>query len=47
MGLEKIDTCDLVEELKKREGVETFILAPYEIKKFTFEGTMVLLKIID
>lgn len=30
MDLTKIATCDLVEELSKREGVEKFFVAPYE-----------------
>lgn len=30
MDLTKIATCDLVEELSKREGVEKLLVAPYE-----------------
>lgn len=30
MDLTKIATCDLVEELSKREGVEKSFVAPYE-----------------
>lgn len=47
MDLKDYKTCELVEELKKREGVWGVQLEPYEVKKIEAEGPMVLLKIID
>ena len=43
----KIPTKDLVEELKKREGVRTAIAEPYENKSFNVEGPAIVLVIID
>lgn len=41
-NLSEIPTCELVEELKNREGVESFEIAPYEekyvIKKYPADG---------
>ena len=47
MELKNISTCELVKELKKREGVEFVILEPYEKQTVEIEGPMVLLKVID
>lgn len=40
-------TCELVEELKKREGVEEITVEPYATKQITVDGPAVILKIID
>ena len=50
-NLEKIDlknikTCELVEELSKRKGVE-IIVEPYQKKQIKVEGPIIILKIID
>ena len=45
--LSKVDTCDLVEELIYREGVDYMRLDPYERKCEAFEGPMIVLKVID
>lgn len=45
--MKNIKTCDLVEELSKREGVEKIVIAPYEKEKIELEGPIVVLKIID
>ncbi|MCP1226743.1 BC1881 family protein [Sebaldella sp. S0638] len=47
MKIEDIKTCELVEELKRREGVETVVVFPYEKKNIEAEGAMIVLKIID
>ena len=47
MDLKDYKTCELVEELKKREGVFGIQLDPYETKEIVAEGPMILLKIID
>ena len=47
MELKDIPTCELVEELMKREGVNTIILDPYQTKKIKVEGPMIVLKVID
>ncbi len=47
MNLESIKTYELVEELKRREGVETVVVAPYEKKNIEVEGALIILKIID
>ncbi len=45
--LEKISTKELVEELRKREGVSTIIVEPYEKKAFDVEGSAIVLTVID
>lgn len=49
--VEKIEICDLVRELSKREGVEAIIIEPYQKVDFKAEpsetGPMIILKIID
>lgn len=45
--LDRASTRDLVEELKKREGVEYRALGPYEVKSFGVEGPAIVLTVID
>lgn len=45
--LEKNSTEQLVEELKKREGVNATIVEPYEIKTLEIEGSAIVLTVID
>lgn len=45
--LSKIDTCDLVEELMYREGVDYIQLEPYERRCEAFEGPMIILQVYD
>jgi len=45
--LKDIDTCDLVEELKHREGVKTEYAEPYQDKTVTVNGPAVILTVID
>ncbi len=47
VGLEKIETCKLVEELKKREGVETHIAEPYKDLAVNVNGPAVVLVVTD
>ena len=47
MKIKDFKTYELVEELKKREGVETIVINPYEKEKKEIEGPIILLKIID
>lgn len=44
---EYFDTCDLVEELKRREGVKTEYAEPYHDKTVTVNGPAVILTVID
>lgn len=45
--LDGVPTCELVAELKKREGVDCRVLTPYEVKNFGVEGSAVVLVVID
>lgn len=45
--LKSIPTCELVEELKTREGVETTIAEPYEDITVAANGPAIIFKIID
>lgn len=45
--LAKIPTYLLVEELKKREGVETTIAEPYEDVNVSVNGPAIILKVFD
>lgn len=45
--LKDLPTESLVGELKKREGVETEIIKPYEKKGIKVEGPAIILKVID
>lgn len=47
MDIKEIPTCELVEELSKREGVEKIEIEPYKVKITKLEGPMIVLKIID
>jgi hypothetical protein len=48
MELKNIKTCELVEELKKREGVETKIIAGPHVKStITVDGPAIVFVVID
>ena len=40
-------TCELVEELKKRKGVETHLAEPYKDLEVTVNGPAVVLVVAD
>lgn len=46
-GLEKIETYGLVEELKKREGVDAHIAEPYKDLTVSVNGPAVVLVVTD
>lgn len=45
--LSSYKTCELVEELKTREGVETHWAEPYEDKNIQVNGPALVLVVID
>ena len=45
--LSEFKTCELVEELRKREGVETHIAEPYQDVAISVNGPAVVLVVID
>jgi hypothetical protein len=45
--LEKLSTKELVEELKKREGVKTEYAEPHQDKKLSVNGSAVILVVVD
>lgn len=45
--LKKYKTCELVEELKKCEGVETHLAEPYEEFELKIKGPAVVFVVID
>ena len=45
--LSEFRTCDLVDELRKREGVETHIAEPYQDVTVSVNGPAVVLVVID
>lgn len=45
--LQKVSTKDLVEELEKREGVETTIAEPYQDKTVSVNGPAIVLVVTD
>lgn len=45
--ISQIKTCDLVAELKRREGVETHIAEPYQDVTVSVNGPAVVLVVID
>lgn len=45
--LTKVDTCDLVKELKSREGVSAITAEPHQEKNISIDGPAVILVIID
>ena len=47
MSLKDYATCELVEELKQREGIETKIAAPYEDLSVTVNGPAIVFVVID
>lgn len=47
MDLKNVNTCDLVEELRNREGVDTVIAAPHEDTAVTVNGPATILIVID
>lgn len=47
INLEEIKTCELVEELKKREGVKTEYAEPHQDKGITVNGPASILIVID
>lgn len=47
MNLSNIKTCELVEELKKREGVESMIAEPYEHLQVPAHGPAIVLVVTD
>ncbi len=47
MNLNEISTYDLVEELKKREGVRAERVAPYEDYQLSVNGPVVVLVVTD
>lgn len=46
-SITNFSTKELVEELQKREGVETFFAMPYEDISISVNGPAILLAIID
>ena len=47
MELKNIKTCELVEELKKREGVEVKIAEPHKDMAVSVNGPAVVLIVVD
>ncbi|MEG2250479.1 MAG: BC1881 family protein [Cetobacterium sp.] len=47
MGLKDALTCELVNELRNREGVEEVVIALHQTEELKVEGPIILLKIID
>lgn len=47
MNLDEYMTCELVNELEKREGVETKIAAPYQDATVTVNGPAIVLVVTD
>ena len=45
--LSEFKTCDLVDELRQREGVETHIAEPYQDVTVSVNGPAVVLVVID
>ena len=45
--MSEFKTCDLVDELQKREGVETHIAEPYQDMTVSVNGPAVVLVVID
>lgn len=46
-GLENYKTCELVEELKMREGVKTHVAEPYEDVSVRVNGPAIVFVVID
>ena len=47
MNIKKFTIKELVEELSKRESVETIIAEPYENKELNINGPAIIIKVID
>ena len=47
MNLDNVPTVDLVTELRKREGVETTALEPYQDATFSVNGPALVLVVTD
>ena len=47
MELKDVKTCELVEELKKREGVEVKIAEPHKDMSVSVTGPAVVLVVVD
>lgn len=47
MELKDIKTCELIEELKKREGVEVKIAEPHKDMSVSVNGPAVVLIVVD
>jgi hypothetical protein len=47
MEIKDFKTCELVEELKKREGVEAHWAEPYKDFEISVNGPAVVLVVID
>lgn len=45
--LREYKTCELVEELKEREGVEVHLAKPYKDLEVKINGSAVVLVVID
>lgn len=46
-ALKECKTCELVEELKKREGVQTHVAKPYEDFEMKVNGPAIVFVVID
>lgn len=46
-NLSNVKTCELVEELRQREGVETILAGPYKSQEVLVEGPAVVLVVTD
>jgi len=47
MNIKDVSTCELVDELKKREGVVAHWATPYESETITVNGPAVVIVIVD
>lgn len=47
MNLESVPTIDLVTELRKREGVETTVVEPYQDAAVIVPGPALVLVVMD
>ncbi len=47
MGLNEVKTCELMEELRDREGVEIIQAEPYQQMDISVEGPAVILIVTD
>lgn len=47
MDLSKVNTCDLVKELKSREGVSEIMILPNQEKRISVDCPAVILVVID